>query len=370
MGVQAQPIHSPAKPPAAVAPPPGAPLGNVVPHDVLEEVEPGFWQEPWVQNGLPIITSLLIHVGLILIGMLTYTAYKAATTVNQEQVIVPDAAVVAGDVGGIPNPGLDGDPNRPAASDLVAENTKTDGWNKLPSKSLQAAVLGGSGDTATDTIIGIGAGQSLGNGKGTGIGSGADGASAPFGVPGGGKGTGPRSPFMGVSGNARTVAYVCDASGSMMGLPFDLVKAELKKAVDVLVPTQAFNIVFFQEGKGEAFSKTLAMANPNNKQRAYQFLDQVTVKASSDPIPSLRLAFSQKPQLLYLLTDGAFDDNDAVIAEIKKLNASKQTHIYTIAFFSPNSPESERKVCEEVLRSIANDNGGVFKVVLTGDLMR
>ena len=162
MGVQAQPIQSPAKPPAAVAPPPSALHGN----DVLEEVEPGFWQEPWVQNGLPIITSLLIHVGLILIGLLTYTAYKAATTVNQEQVIVPDAAIVAGDVGGIPNPGLDGDPNRPAASDLVAENTKTDGWNKLPSKSLQAAVLGGSGDTATDTIIGIGAGQSLGNGKG------------------------------------------------------------------------------------------------------------------------------------------------------------------------------------------------------------
>src|SRR6185437_10327300 len=124
-------------------------------------------------------------------------------------------------------------------------NTKTDGWNKLPSKSLQAAVLGGSGDTATDTIIGIGAGQSLGNGKGTGIGSGADGASAPFGVPGGGKGTGPRSPFMGVSGNASKVYYLCDASGSMIGMPFDLVKAELKKAIDVLSPVQAFGVIFF-----------------------------------------------------------------------------------------------------------------------------
>ncbi len=366
MGVQAQPIHPRRRKPTTC---PGA--GNQG-DDVLEEItpEPTFWQEAWVQNGLPIVTSILVHVGLILLGLLTYTAYKAATTVQQEQVIVPDAAIVAGDVGGIPNPGLGGDPNRPAASDLVAENTKTDGWNKQPSKSLQAAIAGGSGDTAADTIIGIGAGQSMGNGKGSTVGSGGEGASAPFGVPGGGKGTGPRSPFMGVSGNARTVAYICDASGSMMGLPFDLVKAELKKAVDVLVPTQAFNIIFFQEGKGESLSKSLVMANPNNKQRAYQFLDQVTVKAGSDPIVSLRLAFSQKPQLLYLLTDGAFDDNDAVVAEIKKLNATKQTHIYTIAFFSADTNDSDRKACEDVLKSIANDNGGQFKIVLTTDLIK
>src|SRR5439155_22812840 len=128
-----------------------------------------------------------------------------------------------------PNPGIDGDPNRPAASDLVPENTRSEGWNRQPSKSLQAAVLGGSGDTAADTVIGVGAGKSLGKGKGLGIGSGdADGASAQLGIPGGGRGTGPR--FMGLTGgaNVKTVAYVCDASGSMMGLPFDLLKLELK----------------------------------------------------------------------------------------------------------------------------------------------
>lgn len=335
------------------------------------EPELGFWQEPWVQNGLPIITSLLVHVGLIMLGLLTYTAYKAATTVTQEQIIVPDAAIVAGDVGGIPNPGLGGDPDRPAASDLVPENTRTDGWNKLPSKSLQQAVMGGSGDTPTDTLIGPGAGQSLGRGKGVGMGNGDGGASAPFGVPGGGSGLGPRSRFMGVSGNAKTVAYVCDASGSMMGLPFDLLKLELKKAVDELVAIQAFNIVFFQEGRAGAFSqKGLVMASANNKQIAYQFLQDLTVKANSDPLPSLKLAFSQKPQLLYLLTDGAFDDNDAVIKEIRSLNATKQTRVYTIAFFSPDAPPSDREVCERVLKAIASDNGGQFKVVLTTDLMK
>ena len=339
-----------------------------------EPIEPqvGFWQEPWVQNALPFVTSLVIHVTLILLGFLLIEPYIKATVVSQEQVIVPDAAIVEGDVGGIPNPGLDGDPTRPAASDLVPENTRSDGWNKLPSQSLQAAVLGGSGETEASSMIGIGAGLTMGKGKGVGVGSGeGSGASAPFGVPGGGRGIGPKSPFMGVSGNARTVAYVCDASGSMMGLPFDLLKIELKKAVDILQPIQAFNICFFQKGAAEAFSKQgMLPANPASKAKAYQWLQDMTVASNSDPIPSLRLVFSQKPQLMYLLTDGAFDDNDAVVAEIKRLNATKQTRINTIAFFSPDAPASDRKVCEDVLRRIADENGGRFKVVLTTDLTR
>src|SRR5687768_8837279 len=149
-------------------PPPSSPQPAPADAPVEEHIEPviSFWQEPWVQNGLPIVTSLLVHVGLIVLGLLTYTAYKHAVTVSQEQVIVPDAAIVEGDVGGIPNPGLDGDPTRAAASDLVPENSQSEGWNKLPSNSMQAAVLGGSGDTASDTIIGVGAGLSMGQGKG------------------------------------------------------------------------------------------------------------------------------------------------------------------------------------------------------------
>src|SRR5436190_997722 len=113
---------------------------------VVDEREPelSFWQEPWVQNGLPIVTSLAVHLGLILLGVLRFKAYQQPRTISYEQVIVPDATIVAGDVGGIPNPGLElTDPFNRAASDLVPESSKSDGWNKQPSKSLQAAVLGG-----------------------------------------------------------------------------------------------------------------------------------------------------------------------------------------------------------------------------------
>jgi hypothetical protein len=363
------PVPTPATPIAHQQPPSAPPLD---PTDENIEPQVGFWQEPWVQNALPFVTSLLIHATLILMGFLLIKPYIKAQEVSQEQVFIPDASIVDGDVGGIPNPGLGGDPTRPAASDLVPENTQSDGWNKLPSKSLQAAVLGGAGDAESNQLIGPGAGQSLSRGKGIGVGSGeGGGAAAPFGVPGGGMGAGPR--FMGVPGGSgvRTVAYVCDASGSMMGLPFDLLKIELKKAVDMLVPSQAFNIAFFQKGAAEPLSKqAMLVANPANKTKAYQWLADMTVASNSDPIPSLKLVFSQKPQLMYLLTDGAFDDNDAVIAEIKRLNPQKQTRINTIAFFSPDAPASDRKVCEDVLRRIAEENGGRFKVVLTTDLTK
>src|ERR1043165_3905437 len=99
---------------------------------------------------------------------------------------------------------------------------------------------------------------------------------------------------MGVSGNAKTVAYVCDASGSMMGLPFDLLKIELKKAVDVLVPSQAFNIVFFQKGMAVPLNRdSMVVANPHNKASAYHWLDEEVVGRNSDPIPALRLVFAQ-----------------------------------------------------------------------------
>ena len=366
---QPQPAQQPAQPlpqPQQPQPPQAPPLDEHI------EPEVGFFQERWVQNILPFATSLLIHVTLIVLGFLLIKPYIQSQIVNQEQVFIPDASIVDGNVGGIPNPGLGGDPTRPAASDLVPENTQSDGWNKLPSKSLQSAVLGGAGDAENNTLIGIGAGQSLSRGKGVGVGSGeGGGTAAPFGVPGGGMGAGPK--FMGVPGGSgvRTVAYVCDSSGSMMGLPFDLLKIELKKAVDMLVPSQAFNICFFQKGAAEPLSKqAMLVANPANKAKAYQWLQDMTVASNSDPIPSLKLVFSQRPDLMYLLTDGAFDDNDAVIAEIKRLNAQRKTRINTIAFFSPDAPASDRKVCEDVLRRIAEENGGRFKVVLTTDLTK
>jgi hypothetical protein len=380
-GAAAQPAPAPAPgktdPKADTKGPAAAPGENPEEED-LHYVS--FWQKPWVQSVLPFATSLLFHAGLVLLAIVTYKAAEQIVQVVKEQIIIPDATIVEGaEVGGIPNPGLGGDPNRPAAQDEYPDVSVTsDGWAEKPSDQLNQTLMGGgSGENEGESVIGIGGntsiggrGRGMGSGSGDGTGSGTGdggGPLAPFGVPGGGGGIGPKSPFMGVSGNARMVAYVCDATGSMMQ-KFDLLKIEIRRAVDTLRPIQAFNVIFFQEDDALAASKAgLMMANADNKRRTYDFLDEVSMGPQSNPIPGIRLAFQQKPQLIYLLTDGEFPNNDEVIRTLRELNKEKLVKINTIAFANPGE-ENEEYV--KILKQIASEHGGVFRFVTTQDLNR
>src|SRR4051812_34410531 len=81
--------------------------------DASALVHLGFWQHPLVQNLLPLATSLVFHISLLIVGILFFAASRAIThSVFREQVIIPDTAMIPGAAaGGIPNPGLGGDPN-------------------------------------------------------------------------------------------------------------------------------------------------------------------------------------------------------------------------------------------------------------------
>jgi hypothetical protein len=321
----------------------------------------GFWQRPGVQNFLPLGTSLVFHAGIIVIGVLGFRTYQKLTQPLRQQIIVPDAAIVEnGEVGGIPNPGLGGDPNMAAAQNVDANVNVADGWSKQRNQSLTSTLMAGSSD-ATDSVIGLGTHSGVvGNNTGSGSGGDAGGSLAPFGVPGGGQGLGPRSPFMGISGNATKVVYICDASGSMMSV-FLRVKDELHKSVDVLRPMQGFNVIFFSDADVIALSKSeLLMANPQNKRKAFELAEKMSAAGTTDPLPAIRLAFSQKPELIYVLTDG-FDQVvsfDAVIQEFRKLNADKKVKVNTILIRGADDPELER-----VVKTIASENGGVCKIV-------
>jgi hypothetical protein len=337
-----------------------------------------FWNGWWAQEILPLATSVLLHVGIIVIGLLTAVAYSRYVPQKKAQIIIPSEVIVENAaVGGIPNPGLGSDPTREAAQDQFADVvTAANSWAERPSQSLTNSLMGGgSGEGTSDSVIGVGSGKhsgsggGIGSGKGAAAGSGAGenagGAIAPFGVPGGGGGIGPKSPFMGISGNARIVAYVCDASGSMIS-QFDLLRYEIRKAVDSLKAVQAFDVIFFQEDSSvDAGNGILLMANPDNKRRTYQFLNKVECRPQSDPIPGLQLAFKLKPQLIYLLTDGDFPDNPAVLAELRKLNAAKTVKINTIAFARPDDKDKEYV---KVLQTIAQEHGGQFKFVTAEEL--
>lgn len=363
------PVFSPTVPPG----PKPQPQPQVEPLPLsASEIAPHltFWQLPWVQNLLPLITSLSIHLAIIIIALLIGGAVnEARKMVVQEQVVVPDASFTDGEVGGIPNPGLGGDPNRAAAQDQFKDvAVNSDGWANKPSQTLSASLMGGGqGDKPTEmSIIGegpnVGAGKGSGTGQGSGLGQGTGDGSGPlaaFGVPGGGGGIGPKFMGQGTGGNTHSIAFVCDASGSMMNKMVPL-KNELKRTIDQLRVMQAFSVIFFADQKPQALAQQLVMASPDNKRKAYDFLQNVSTAGQTDPIPALDLAFKQKPQLIFFLTDGDFPDNNAVLTHVRKLNKDHTVKINTIAFVGDSDNDVE---FIKILTDIAKENGGLFKKV-------
>ena len=131
---------------------------------------------------------------------------------------------------------------------------------------------------------------------------------------------------------------------------------------------QGFNIVFFQDEKCVSLGDGLLFATPENKRKAFKWLDEQTTTGTTNPIPGIELAFKARPQLIYLLTDADFPDNNAVKNAVQRLNTGKQTRINTIIFVPGGSDDEASASFKELMKEIAKDNGGVYAHVKESDL--
>jgi hypothetical protein len=332
----------------------------------------GFWQQPWVQNILPFVTSLSVHAGILILGLLVWGVAQVINHApHQDQTIIPDSQMVDnGPPGGVPNVGLGGDPLRQAMQDKDPTQGSKDGWadKKSPNVDLSAAG-GGAGDDAQvigpGALAGFGRGSGLGGGHGDGAGGGEGNGGGPmamFGTPGGG-GIGPKGPVFGNGGNAHEIVFLCDATGSMLNKMATL-KDELNKAVVGLRPIQSFDIIFYQDVKVEQFQKNLVPATPEIKRKAGAYLEGVTSEGVTDPIPALTAALKLKPQLLYFLTDAAdFPDTKAVTDTIAQYNKDNKIKINTILFVEDKTEHEKNIESEGLMKSIAEKSGGRFRWV-------
>ena len=189
-----------------------------------------------------------------------------------------------------------------------------------------------------------------------------------IGVGGGGKefggfeglgtGSGRGSGFFGAGGEARKIVYVVDRSGSMTD-SIDYVKFELKRSIGELGEEKEFHVIFYSSGPPvEMPTRRLVNATDRNKQLAFEFVDGVIAQGETDPSKALERAFEVKPELIYLLTDGEFDK--AIVGLVKRLNAGGQVTVHTIGFLY--------RMGEQVLKQIADENGGSYKFVSEKDL--
>ncbi len=331
-----------------------------------------FWQSPRVQAIVPFATSISFHAVLIALGLLVYKTLPLIQAVTQEQIIIPDTNLVeSADNGGVKNPGINDDPTRSAEQNVDQNVNESPDWANKKSDTLNANLVSGSADVQQN-ITPIGAGANVGGAisglETRGVGE-ASGNLAPFG-PASGGGSGQGNGMFGLpGGNVKRVVYVSDASGSMFGQLQTLLDFELKTSIDRLRPSQMFNIIFFREDKPALIQESeLLVASQANKAKAYDFLKNYTKGGRTNVVPALQAAFAMrpKPDLIFLLTDGAIESPDEVKALLGRLNADKKTRVNTILFVDRVVKEEESQTLEE----IAKDHGGTFKLVRASDLLR
>jgi len=310
-----------------------------------------------VQNILPLATSLLLHVFIIVVGVALYAAVQQVSKTNRDQVIIPQMGTISAMVlpPQIQHPSVF-DPLAVPVDDPSGVTPGPDNDPKI-SPSFETA---NTGDEETSASPGIGAIRAFDQGKSP--------AGPGWKVPGnGGLGNGKGTVNFIIPGNAQKVVFLCDASGSMLSV-FGQLKQQLRESISnlKLADGQSFNVIFFSNDNAfQLFNDGPQIATDSNKKLAMDFIDSAVATGGTQPLLAIRMAMSQHPELIYLLTDG-FDqtaDFGQVIRAFKDGNAGGKTHINCIFLQADEDPK-----LEAVLKEIASDGHGQFKKILKSDM--
>ena len=288
---------------------------------------------------LPWGISIIFHAGLVLLAI--FVVWSTVAGIDEEEVIVPIARLSE-------TPGA---PLQQKTFERVKTTTKSTRRTVTPTQSKSTLTSKVKTQTA---LIGVAGATSKATPFGAQIASGAQ-----F-----------DTKFFGSGGNARRLAFIVDASGSLIDT-FSSVIDELKRTIQQLNAKQQFTVIFFQGDRViEVPPAGLKRATPENKLAVAEWIDpsqhNVTPFGKSNPVPALQRALKYKPQLIYLLSDnitgaGRFEiDQRRLIAEIEAANTAA-TKINTIQFVYPD-PLSELGL-PGTLEQIARRTGGVYKFV-------
>jgi len=176
-----------------------------------------------------------------------------------------------------------------------------------------------------------------------------------------------RGDFFGLGGDPETdalhrIVYIVDRSGSMTD-SLVYVKYELKRSIGELPDAKEFHVIFYSTGPAQEMPmRRLVPASEHNKELAFEFIDSIVADGQTDPSKALEKAFAVKPDMVYLLTDGEFDRQ--IIDLVKRLNVGGKVTVHTIGFLYTMPGTAS----EEILKTIASQNGGNYKFVSEADL--
>ncbi|MSR18317.1 MAG: VWA domain-containing protein [Phycisphaerales bacterium] len=162
--------------------------------------------------------------------------------------------------------------------------------------------------------------------------------------------------FMGVRSKGQKFVYVFDISGSM-ATDNRIIHAqlELQRSIDRLGPDTEFFIILFESGAHPMLNPTLVRANKGNKAKYIAWVKEQVPQGGTRPEAAMAQALAMKPDAIFLMTDGEFEDIAAVDAAINSGNSSREVMIHAVAFHSQDG--------EAQLQAIAAKNNGQYRYV-------
>jgi hypothetical protein len=183
-----------------------------------------------------------------------------------------------------------------------------------------------------------------------------------------------RVAFFGIEDKAQKIAYVVDASGSMMGrLPFAV--SGIKMSINQLDEKQQFAVVFFKSSAAIKIPGGLQQATLKNKIAAMRWLasfrGEIIPGGGSNPIAAIESAMEYQPDVMFVLSDnlggcGRFEvDQRSLIFAVRKITNFK-TRINTIQFIEPD--RFSQFGLRSTLKRMAQEHRGEYRFVAKGDL--
>ncbi len=190
-----------------------------------------------------------------------------------------------------------------------------------------------------------------------------------LGVPGGAVLGGMTVTFFGVTSRANKVVFIIDHSGSMIGR-LHLVRAEVRRAINHLMPFQKFAIVVFAANPHILGNQTglVGASRPVVRQMDYLLKGHhILAEGRNDGMVqpfarAFRVAYAMKPDVIYFLTDGHF--NPRLVNYISMKNLEHPVPVDTFSLLSRN-PEFENE-----MRRIAVLTHGIFHLISRRQLYR
>ncbi len=181
--------------------------------------------------------------------------------------------------------------------------------------------------------------------------------------------------FYGTGGNARRIAYVVDASGSLIDT-LDFVLQELRRSISQLSDQQQFTVIFFQADQViEAPPAGWKRATVQYKSLVFDWMapeaGNIRAMGGTSPVPAIQQALRYRPELVFLLSDnitgrGRYEVNQKkLLDQIRQLNQGR-TKFNTIQFVYPD-PLADRGM-RGTLELIAEQTDGVYRFVTGREL--